>query len=354
MSSYSKSDLTFAFATLVEASEIWDNIVYEAHLYDAAHLLVARDEYELVGLDTAVPEVLNPQTHPPTDPAQYSTRAKLWQQEVTMTRDLRIALLRHLAVVLPDVYMDCLADCGGPQHLHALKLPHISSMILAEIAVTNESTQVATLAKLEAEGIDLQNPAPLRALESRVRLLLLDLAKTGFTVPSAELLRRVRGMFLVHTPTNNQLMIGYTAYHTSRTASKVASGTGLLTHMVTLEKRARAQGSPLFDTPLVAAKAAAVPTVTVKTGLPKPAPTTTVAKSKVAAKTDVQALLSDTSLTALQQEVLTHHLQAALAAVNFAGTYPTESKVKSHFCPVHGFNDSHGEQDCNRCKSLKK
>ena len=153
-------------------------------------------------------------------------------------------------------------------------------------------------------------------------------------------------MFLEHCPTNNQVQIGYTAFHTSK---KTHTGTGLLLYMSKLEKAARAQGNDLFEPTLAAAKAEAVPMAAAATAAATPKRAHTTAQ-----RTDVQAMLADQSLTALQKEVLAMHLKAALTAVNFAGAHPTESKSKTHFCPVHGFNDSHGEQDCNRCKSLKK
>ena len=154
-------------------------------------------------------------------------------------------------------------------------------------------------------------------------------------------------MFNEHCPTNNQLQIGYAAYHASVTAPAIPTGTGLLTFMVKLEKTAKAQGSEIFPSTLLAAKAAAVLTVPTKPATAKQPPIT-------AARTDVKALLSDASLTPLQQEVLATHLKAALSAVNFAGAHPTESKSRTHFCPVHGFNDTHSERDCKRCQSLKK
>jgi len=60
------------------------------------------------------------------------------------------------------------------------------------------------------------------------------------------------------------------------------------------------------------------------------------------------------ALTALQKEVLNQHLQAAVTAVKFAGVHPTDYKMRAHFCPIHGFNETHSESDCLRCKELKK
>lgn len=249
-----------------------------------------------------------------------------------------------------DVYTDCLTKCGGVQHLHKLKLYHATGFLRAEITSTNENTQVATLAKLTDEGICPTDTSPLRALEARVLLRIIELGNTGFTLPPADLLRRIRGMFNVHCPNNNQLQIGYTAYHAACTDARPATGAGLLRHMAQLEKTTRAQGGELFDRTVHAQPQSAN---AAKEHVPV-TKTDKVATKVPAGMAAYHGMLTDSSLTALQKKVLDQHLQAAMAAVKFAGAHPTETKLRPHFCPVHMFNETHGEADCNRCKSLKK
>jgi len=179
--------------------------------------------------------------------------------------------------------------------------------------------------------------------------LTSELTDTGYNLPVADYLRRVRAMFIVHNATNNQLQIAYSAYHAKATSHIPSTGEGLLKHMVKLEADVRAQGGVIFVTGLLdfAAKAAHVVA-------PKSARRPPSASSATPATGEIQALLMNMSLTALQKEVLNQHLQAAVTAVKFAGAHPTDYKLRAHFCPVHGFNEVHSESDCLRCKEMEK
>jgi hypothetical protein len=207
---------------------------------------------------------------------------------------------------------------------------------------------VELLAALTDEAITLTDTAPIRALQGRVSLLSSELSATGYNMPVEDFLRRVRAMFIVHNAANNQLQIGYSAYHAKATDTNPSTGGGLLKHMVKLEAEVRAQGGAIFETGLLefAAKATRVESTA------KAAPKSATHGS--GAHSELQAMLANTSLSTLQKDVLSQHIKAAISAVKFAGAHPTDYKPRAHFCPLHGFNETHAEQDCNRCKSLKK
>jgi hypothetical protein len=63
---------------------------------------------------------------------------------------------------------------------------------------------------------------------------------------------------------------------------------------------------------------------------------------------------STATLTALQQDIMMKHMEAAVSAVKFAGAHRKDTKQRAHFCPVHMFNDTHPEAECNACKNLNK
>lgn len=347
MSSSDKNSITFD-GTLTEPSAIWADIIGEAHLRGYAHLLVKQSEFAAVGLDEAVEPAKDPLTDPPEEAGMIPLIAKKYQREIDQTRELKMALLAHLKATLPDVHMDCMTKCGGSLKLHKLKVYHITTILRAEIAQTNEGSQVKTIDLLTSEAICLTDISPLRALESRILLFIIELKRTGYVLPPADLLRRIRTIFNEHCPTNNQLQIAYTAYHAACTVDHPATGAGLLKHMTNLEKSTRAQGGELFPQTMATqhyASKATHPPPSVK-----PSGSTSKIDEYLAYLT--AQFKTSAALSPLQKEVMTKHMEAAVCAVKFAGAHPSESKMRPHFCPIHQFNDTHAQGECNRCKAL--
>jgi hypothetical protein len=348
MSSTSSNDAPWNFdtSTLRNPAAIMNYVISQTQLRGAAHLLVDLADFAVVGLERETPLFKDPTLNPPDNDAHLPILAKAYLRECDMERGLKEALLKYLQEVLPDVYDDCVTECGGIQNFHKLKLPTITRLMRAEIAVTDDASQVSTLLALTNEGIQLTDKSPLRALRVRVMALLVELKRAGYDIAAPEFLRRVRIMFNVYCPTHNLLQIGYSAYHTACTVDVPATGEGLLKHMSALEATTRAQGSELFPetigTQQYAAKA-------VQQG-----PTTKTSGSALSTYlTYLQAQLQS-PLTALQQEVMMKHMEAAVSAVKFAGAHPKDTKQRAHFCPVHMFNDTHPEAECNACKNLSK
>ena len=202
----SSTDVPFDFDTsLTNAATIWTHIIAECHLRGCAFLLVDVADFALVHLPA---EVLrrrrDPTLHPPDNEAHFAVLARAYARECDLTRALKLALLKYLETASPDVYTDCLTLCGGAAKFHTLTIPQITDALRAEIVITDEGSQVTTLATLTNEGINLTDPSPLRALEARVLLLIIELGRTGYVLPAADLLRRVRGMFLLHTLPHQQ------------------------------------------------------------------------------------------------------------------------------------------------------
>jgi hypothetical protein len=344
----SSSNTVFTFdANLTEPSAIWSNIVGETHMLTLAHLLVKPGDHESVNLEAAGPKFKDPFSTPPENEAHFSFFAKAFQREQDDLVTLKGALLKHMKIVQPNVYTDCITKCGGPEHLHKLKVYHITKILRAEIEATDEGSQVATLARLTAEAISFSDDSPLRALESRILLIIIELGRTEYELPRADLLRRIRAIFNVYCPTNNQLQIAYTEYHNQSTAEAPPTGTGLLKHMTKLEKTVRAQGGEIFPQTLGTQNYAYKATNQAHSG-----------KAHASQIDDPIAYLTAQlqtvgTLTSLQKDVMAKHMEATVSAVKFAGNFPAETTTSAHFCPIHKFNETHSEDICNRCKALK-
>ena len=343
------SDIPFKFDTTISSpAAVWDHYISQAHLRGVGYLLVEVADFAAVNLDAEVARFEDPITNPPQEAAHFQVLAKSYQRERDMMRALMMAILEHLDIVLPDVYTDCITACGGQAKFHTLTIPQITTILRAEIAVTDEANQVSTLATLANEGINTSDPSPCRALEARVLLLIIELGRTNYVHPASDLLRLVRTMFLAHCPTNNQLQIAYSEYHSKVTAQAPATGAGLLNHMTTLEKTTRAQGGCLFPDTLGTQHHAGKAVQSAPKN-PPAAPTNITEYVSYLTRQ-----LATTRLTPLQQQVMKQHMEATVSAVNFAGAHPKETKLRAHFCPMHMFNETHPEADCNSCKALSK
>jgi len=188
----SSSDHIISFDTaLSQPYAIWSDILGVCHLLNAAHLLVNEDDFRDAGLSRKQARIKDPVAYPPDESSQFSTLAKMHQRETDLYRALLSAIIKHLKIVLPDVYSECIAACGGLQHLHKLTLPAISTRLIAEVAVTKDSRQVELLAALTDEGLQLGDTAPIRALQGRMLQLTSELTDTGYNLPDADYLRRV-------------------------------------------------------------------------------------------------------------------------------------------------------------------
>jgi hypothetical protein len=88
--------------------------------------------------------------------------------------------MAHLKLVLSNVHTDCITKCEGAKKIYNLKVYRITQLFRKEVKDTDEGSQVATMAKLSAEHISLEEFSPVRALEARVLILIIEFGRTDY------------------------------------------------------------------------------------------------------------------------------------------------------------------------------
>lgn len=323
-SKHLNNQLDLMAVSLHDPRQIWKRIVKRATLLGQAHLLVTELEFALVFLPQAIPLLLDPRVNAPAVEAHFDSELKAYKAQVEAIRSIKMQILEYLELYRMDTYLDIIQDAGGEEAIGPLTIPQITTALRAEIAGTNVQQRLKVKAELEAAQIDTTHDRPARHFRNTIREMVNLLREMGYVYAPSDLLAIAQKAWLVLLSYNNIAQMAYNAAHTNVHITSAI----LLDAMATAETTAINQGSRM-----VTQTAGAV----------------YGANKAVTSATPVR---QTTGMNTKQLEIMKRFEEAMQAAVKLADKHPDEVKLRSHFCPVHGFQDSHSGEACLKVKNL--